>query len=310
MDEARIKSTGEPVAGEDLWYSSPIEKDDFKCFHCTVSVTPCSYKKDINKKRPYFKLSKVGTEHDEGCPFHPQSTILKKAKETRVSTEEGFPLPYPCKLSFPDPIKVKPNGKTVGIDSTKSIEAPPFYVAKGAARHRYTTNSFRSVVNHYLAFPYDRDADLEIEGIDCTSYYNAFIVLQQPNAEDSIVPIQKGNKIYFSPMGWKNVVMSPGQMTITLSRGLWIEQAGKQHLQQSYYINIDITTWPSKSIESLKFEVRKGLDDVKENKNKKLEVFFIGVQDTQGDPYCMKVSSHRKICIKVVDKLKKKKRTI
>jgi hypothetical protein len=200
---------------------------------------------------------------------------------------------------------VKQNGDGNGVDILcRGSQGPPPYAAKGAARHRYTTNSFRSVVNHYLAFPYDRDADLEIEGIDCKSYSDAFMILQQPKPEDGIIPVQKGKKIYFAPMGWKNVVMSPGQMTITLSRGLWVEQAGKPHLQLPFYINIDLNSWPSKSISSLSHEIKKGLDDVRENKNKKLEVFFIGDQDTQGDLYCMRVSSHKKICIKVVDKVR------
>lgn len=302
MDEARIKSTGEPVTGEDLWYMDVVDHGDYECFDCGLAVIPCSYDKDVNLRRPYFKVHK-GTRHEEGCRFADDAQALRdRAKDESIAGEDGFPLPFPSRLIFANLEKVVRDDQEQGGERAEPRQRRPAQGTGNRRRpHQYSTDSFRAVVKHYLDFPHDRDLPLAVPGIDGRTYRECFQPLWQPEGAQTFLK-QVPEKIYYGPASWKEPEQEGDTLTILLTKGLWVKKKKKPDLVRPFYIQADMSAWPELSREAFIYEFRKTLHDVRGDKSKKMLVFFIGPQDLEEDFYRFFVNDYRLITMKVVNK--------
>ena len=75
MDSARDITTNEIIEAEQLWEIEFVDKERYRCIGCGTQLWPASYKRDINKKRPYFTLGVSGT-HIEPPDYVPISAEL------------------------------------------------------------------------------------------------------------------------------------------------------------------------------------------------------------------------------------------
>lgn len=65
MDEARCKELGRVVTSEELYIIENVKLLNYSCYECDVELLPCSFLKDVNLRKPYFKTRK-GVHHEQG----------------------------------------------------------------------------------------------------------------------------------------------------------------------------------------------------------------------------------------------------
>ena len=96
VDSARDKRTGDIIDAEQLWDLEVVDKEAYECPGCGIQVFPASYRKNINKKRPYF--TPMDNKHVQPCGVDGVEKLVKKAKSEQVGTPEGFPVPFPNQI--------------------------------------------------------------------------------------------------------------------------------------------------------------------------------------------------------------------
>jgi hypothetical protein len=89
MDEARCVESGELVFSEELYIIDDVPSLSFCCDECGIDLIPCSYVKDVNLRKPYFKLNK-GEEHIAGCYAEGDAKVKGSGLTSRLSTSKVF----------------------------------------------------------------------------------------------------------------------------------------------------------------------------------------------------------------------------
>lgn len=175
MDEARCLNPISIVTSEELYLIESPSLLHFVCDECEVELIPCSYVKDVNLRKPYFR-TKSPENHKQGCSAEGDSKIRSKGASSRLTNAEGFPLAYPNKfklrkddLTDDSNIEAKET-KAIKTSSKSTGNSPP----KDRKKISYETTSFRSIVNQYFDFPFDRDRPLSFEGVKGSTYSDVF----------------------------------------------------------------------------------------------------------------------------------------
>ncbi len=281
MEKARNKKTGEEVYAEDLLLYESVDKEDFICAGCNIRVCAASYRKS-NKKRPYFKTF-PNVKHEKGCSLVSEEYYYSLGNKESISTDFGFPFPYPSKL-------INKHKKSVrSDDDSKSIVTEDVFdcsdkknISSNCQYHNRTVYSIKPIVRCYIDFPYDRHLlPLNIEGVAGSSYYNIFQKLYWK--EDGFFY----KKLFYAPFDLRNrnFYIENNVIKIPLFEGFRKKESnGRWVLERPFTLLIDVSSWSEKESENILNQIRwtKNEYSLKIDKNRsdlKGWVFFIGVQD-------------------------------
>ena len=279
MDIARDKETLEIISAEDLWYMENVESDRYICVGCSIKAIPCSYRKFINKKRPYFRFDEL---HDDGCFIQKEIELAKSGKVKSIVKQEGFPMAYPNKLDL--------ETETKRISKTDSIANYPKdqyryedkYSKCHSSSHNYTVKTIFPIVRRFLQFPYGRhNMALNIPGIEGNTYQD--IIKSLPY--EIVIFLKK--KLRYGVLN--RYRFRSHDKVLPLKNGDWINKKP----QKTYEVIIETTSWKDSKVKYIVKMIETAYQEAIE-KQKDLYVFFIGEQDKQA-PHKFIVTDHRLI---------------
>ncbi len=202
MFTARIKCTDEIIEAEDLKVLENVQSLEFACVDksCNIPLIASSYK-EKNKKRPFFKKYK-NQEHSNKCSYSTYLRFLEIGKTRRLTELEFEKLEYPSQLVISQP-KTKETDTTTSdtlpiseSTSTKRISNGEF---TEAAHSNRKVSSISQIVDFYLAFPYNREVDIDLLGIKAPYMYQ-FKRIYGPNTDQYI-----DNKIFYGIIDLKDI---------------------------------------------------------------------------------------------------------
>ncbi|HGF7496813.1 TPA: hypothetical protein AB5A57_003438, partial [Vibrio cholerae] len=299
MDEARCKELSRVVTSEELYIIENVRSLSYECDECGVELLPCSFLKDINLRKPYFK-TRQGINHKEGCDAEGEAKIRSKGLSTRLSTLEGFPLAYPNRFKLRKEDVVEPNGVITPSDNNTRYPNKRNKEEKSSSgrKSNYETTSFKSIVNQYFDFPFDRDRPLYFEGVDGTTYSDIFRKIRSTKGKQQFLIQGDEEKVYYASLPWTLSNEDNEKISINLSPGKWIEQEGKKVNDRPYYLDIDFSEWPKGSKSKFLNEYKKIIELVR-GTNIKAAIAFVGKQDTKDDYFRFYSSDRRLIAFKV-----------
>ncbi|MEF9481033.1 hypothetical protein [Ralstonia sp. 1B3] len=295
MDTARDKRTLALVEAEELWSMATVATDGFICRGCETQVFPASYDKSRNKKRPYFSLGPVN-KHESGCDVDGEEKIVKRAKKERVGTPEGFPLPFPSKLTFSDDRPVVPGGAGESEGQVRyKKEAQAGTRAVSGKHHGHTVKTVRPACRAFMNFPFDRGyLPLAIPDVPGNTYANVFWYLGSKKPEFLKAP----KHLYYAAIRWTvDPVITETHCELTLNAGEWDKEAnGYKSLSR---VRINWSHWSQARRDSLirEFEATReeAAEEFRSDSQTKGWIFFVGVQDSV-DPEIFLVDDYRLIC--------------
>ncbi|WP_175947655.1 hypothetical protein [Burkholderia pyrrocinia] len=296
MDTARDKNTLELVEAEELWNMATVDQDGYICPGCETSVFPASYDKEKNKKRPYFTLGPTN-KHVPGCDVDGEEKVVKRAKKERVGTPEGFPLPFPNRLTLTDERPVVPSG-----GGNLPTEQGPVRTGSraragsvGGGHHGHTVKTIRPACRAFINYPHDRGhLPFSIDGVPGKTYAEVFWYLRSKKPEHFNTP----RHLYYATIRWKSEpVVADSHCELTLNVGEW-DAAKKAHKSLSR-VRVDWSNWSQTRRDSLirEFEATRNeaAEQAKTSSDVKGWLFFVGTQDAE-DPEVFHVNNHRLIC--------------
>jgi len=299
MDEARCNELGRVVTSEELYFIEDVKSQNFFCDLCGVALLPCSFLKGVNLRKPYFKTRK-GANHKEGCDAQGESNVRSKGASTRLMSSEGFPLAYPNRFKLRTEDMVEPSKLNALQDkeSLRSNRKNTNKMESNGRKSNYQTGSFRSVVNQYFDFPYDRDRDLSFEGVDGSSYNAVFKKIISTRGKQKFLIQGEKRKVYYAAMPWKICHEENQILKIELSSGKWIEQGGKRVNDRPYYLEVDFSNWPKQSKTKFLNEYKQ-IAELVRGTDRKAAIAFVGEQDMSDDFFRFYAADRRLIVFKV-----------
>jgi hypothetical protein len=289
MDSARDTVTNEIVEAEQLWELEAVDKERYACIGCRTQVWPASYKRDINKKRPYFTLGATGA-HIEPCDIDGEEELVKRAKVQRLGTPEGFPLPYPNKLVLSDerPV-VSPSGGELAPDGVRRNQSRGDNSRSQRANHGHTVKTIRPIAKAFIKYPHDRETlPLQVPDCEGSSFASVFWRLGK------LMQLRSPTHLYHAPLHWKAPSKSDGHIEWQLNAGDWDTVNNRRGT--SYRVRVDWTDWSSTQRNTLLHEVEVARDKAKDSGGAiNAWLFFVGTQDAY-DPTLLVVSRYQLIC--------------
>ncbi|WP_217522019.1 hypothetical protein [Vibrio metschnikovii] len=299
MDEARCKELSRVVTSEELYIIDKVKSLTYSCDECGIELLPCSFQKNVNLRKPYFKTRK-GVHHKQGCDAEGEAKIRSKGASTRLTSSEGFPLAYPNRFKLRKDDVVEPTGVITPLapDSRHPNKRKKDQSDGSGRKSNYETTSFKSIVNQYFDFPYDRDRALSFEGVDGTTYTEIFSQIRSTRGNQKFVIQGDKQKIYYASLPWKLSIEDNGKIQINLSPGKWVEREGKKVNERPYYVEVDFSNWPQRSKSKFLSDYNKIIELVR-GTNRKAAIAFVGEQDTKDDYFRFYSIDRRLITFKV-----------
>lgn len=279
MDEARIVKSGEVITAEELYFTENVAEIAFCCDECEITLVPCSYIKDVNLRKPYFKTL-PNQNHKTFCEVDSASKVKNKGRNSRLTSKEGFPLAYPNRFKLRKenvvdtptlPSEPRPNTRRKRDVNQNN------YSGQGR-KSNYETSSFKSIVNEYFDFPHDRDRAISFEGIEGDKYNNIFKSIQNTIGKQQFNIQGDQAKIYYATLSWKIAEPKNDILKIELTRGKWINNKN----QRPYYVEVNMSDWPNQSKTKFVNRYKDAIHLVRGTENKAV-VAFVGIQDTKSD---------------------------
>ena len=289
MDSARDTTTNEIIEAEQLWELEVVDKERYACIGCGTQIWPASYKRDINKKRPYFTLGSTGA-HIEPCDIDGEEDIVKRAKVERLGTPEGFPLPYPNKLVLMDERPVaNPSGGELGVDDAQRQKSRGDSSRGQRANHGHTVKTLRPIAKAFIKYPHDRETlPLQVPDCEGSTFASVFWRLGK------LMQFRSPTHLYYAPLHWKAPSKSDAHIEWHLNAGDWDTVNNRRGA--SYRVRIDWTDWSSTQRNTLLHEVEVARDKAKDSGGAiNAWLFFVGIQDAD-DPTLLVVSRYQLIC--------------
>lgn len=283
------------VEAEELWTMPSVDKDGYICFGCRTQVYPASFDKDKNKRRPYFSLR--DKLHAPDCDVDGAEKIVARARKEKVTTSDGFPLPFPSKLTLVDERPVV-GDHTPAAAGDAAGRRPSSSCAPGNAtrrHHGHTVKTIRPACRAFVNFPNDRSAlPLQVPGLPGKTYAGVFKYLRSKKQE----PLPLPRRLFYAAIRWKEkAVRSPQHFEITLNTGEW-DQA-KNDFVVLCKVRIDWSGWSTARKTSLETEFavtrEEAIEQAKKDGMIKGWCFFVGTQDAN-DPSMFRVDDRRLIC--------------
>jgi hypothetical protein len=297
MDAALFKPKQFIISAEDLW-DTEFNESDFECHGCGVDVIPASYTPD-NKKRPYFRLYPNATHHNN-CDVDGEVERIKRAKTSKISTVDGFPVPYPNRLILKD-IREASDSSQEDLDlRVKKQNKPNNEGASGVSnrKHNRTVTTIRLIAKHFSNYPFDRHLSLKIPGLSGQTYKDIF-----QKITPSIDRATLRNKILYGSLHFKPTEIFEDYCDVTLSQGIWENNA----LKNPFKVRIHNKMWSTKMKKAIKNEISVAREEAKLNRNQgnktvKAWLFFIGLEE-QTEEFIIHVRDKRMICCIIIDDL-------
>ncbi|MCE3604570.1 hypothetical protein LXA47_13240 [Massilia sp. P8910] len=296
MDVARNRYSGELVEAEELWNTDIVDKDAYVCRGCATKVFPASYDPAVNKRRPYFTLG-AGSRHAPGCDVDGENTLINRARQERIGGKDGFPMPFPSKLSLSDGHPASPAG--AGAVPLRSATLAAVHAAARAAAkgqyHGHTVKTIRPLCRSYINFPKDRAfLPLEIPGVWGSTYAELFWLI--PNRKPAF--FNNPRHLFHAPLRWKEApVVSDTHYELTLCAGHW-DSATRGYLNLCR-LRVDWSGWSDARRYALLHEISaargEAVEQARRDSQVKAWVFFVGTQDRL-DPGLFHVDDARFIC--------------
>ena len=280
MDSARDRRTSHIIDAEQLWDMEVIEKNGFVCPGCAVDVFPASYLKDINKRRPYFKIGK-GSAHARGCGvagfLSARASAVRKRGMARTSG--GLPIPFPSRLVMDSVVETGPAtvprlakqsmAAKLGPSALALPHGPPAY-------HGHTVTTLRPICRIFMEFPDDRkQLAIKIPGVAGRTYGTAFRQLGFTGIRSQPVPVG----LFYAPLSWDFATKGAGYEEWTLNAGAWPKGAKRPTVQ--YRVRINWSGWTDLQRATLQHELQRARKEVvgKKGIREKAWLFFVGCQD-------------------------------
>jgi len=295
MDTARDVKTHELVEAEELWNMTHVDSEGYICRGCTTQVFPASYNKQRNKKRPYFSLGPVN-KHKVGCDVDGAEKVVKRARKARVGTPEGFPVPFPNKLTLTDERRTVPDA--AGTPPVRSSSGSSTRGgAEGAAKlhHGHTVKTIRPACRTFIDYPHDREhLPLAIPGVPGDTYARVCWYLGSKRPE----PFRQPTHLYYAAIRWAaKPVVSEEQCELTLNAGEWDDE--KKTYKKLIRVLVDWSSWSQARRDTLlrEFETTRAeaAEQAKADSKVKGWLFFVGTHDAT-DPAIFHTDDHRLIC--------------
>lgn len=289
VDSARDITTKEIIEAEQLWDIETVDKERYRCVGCGTPVWPASYKRDINKKRPYFTLGASGA-HIESCDVDGEEEVVKRAKSERVGTPEGFPLPYPNKLVLTDE---RPVVGGDGGSQTPSEGGRRRSRGDGSrtprAHHGHTVKTIRPIAKAFIKYPCDRES-LPLQVPDCEGNTFATVFWRL----GKIMAFRESTHLYYAPLHWKAPTKTDTHMEWQLDAGDWDKENNRRG--EAYRVRVDWANWSATQRNTLLHEIEVARDQAKDSGGAvKAWLFCVGIQDSK-DPTLLVVSRYQTIC--------------
>lgn len=283
MDEARCLNPLKVVTSEELYLVDAPSSLNFVCDECEVELIPCSYVKDVNLRKPYFR-TKPGDSHFVGCSAEGDSNIKSRGASKRLTGSEGFPLDYPNKFKLRKDDLTDDAIAEIGLVRSAKVarKSNGNVDFENKKKSTYETTSFRSIVNQYFDFPYDRDRPLSFEGIDGNKYDEVFSKIKSTTGKQQFLIQGKERKVYYGILSWSSHETLDGGIRIPISAGRWVEQDGKRVNDRPFYVEIDFDSWPKQTITKFVNSYTKTLDLVRGTTTKAV-IAFVRHQDVNED---------------------------
>ncbi|MDP4558184.1 hypothetical protein Q9247_10870 [Halomonas meridiana] len=299
MDEARCEELGRVVTSEELYIIDNVRSLSFSCDECAIELLPCSFLKDVNLRKPYFKARKA-VNHKQGCDAEGESKIRLRGAIKRLSSSEGFPLVYPNRFKLRKDDLVEPEGviEPSGTSMRRAYKTNRRQGGSNSRKPNYETTSFKSIVNQYFDFPHDRDRALVFEDVVGGSYGEIFRKIISTRGRQKFLIQGDTQKVYYSALPWKLCQEDGDILKIELSPGRWVEHDGKRVNERPYYLEIDSSAWPEQSRTKFLNEYRKVIELVR-GTDKKAAIAFVGKQDTSDDFFRFNAADRRLIAFKI-----------
>jgi hypothetical protein len=289
MDSARDIKTNEIIEAEQLWDLEFVDKERYRCIGYGTLVWPASYKRDINKKRPYFTLGVSGT-HVKPCDIDGEEEVIKRAKAEKIGTPEGFPLPYPNKLVLTDerPVIDGHGGEPVQGDGGRSRSR-----GDGSrtprANHGHTVKTIRPIAKAYMKYPLDRES-LPLQVPDCEGNTFATVFWRL----GKIMAFRQPTHLYYAPLHWKAPTKADSYMEWQLNAGNWDKENNRRG--DAYRMRVEWTGWSVTQRNTLLHEIEVSREKAKHSTGAvEAWLFFIGTQDSD-DPTQIIVNRYQTIC--------------
>ncbi|WP_144208058.1 hypothetical protein [Shewanella donghaensis] len=303
MDDARCLQLERLVTNEELYILENVKALDFVCDECAIELIPCSFKKAVNLRRPYFK-TKPKTEHEAYCYAKATSKIKEQGKTARITGDEGFPLAYPNRFNLAAVKSLKvgatsaDNGSAANGDNSVLVTSSNKPKSK---KSNYVTSSFQSIVDQFFNFPYDRDRELLFEGVEGKQYRQIFQKVINPIGKQKFrfQTETEQNKVFYSTLAWDKPQIEDDKIIIKLSAGWWQKVDDKSKNLRPYFIEANTSGWTAVVKENFINRLSQILELVK-GSNKKALIAFVGKQDQQQDFYRFYVNESKLICFKVI----------
>lgn len=295
METARDSYTLETIEGEELWNMAVVDSSRYICRGCTQQVFPASYDKAINKKRPYFKLGPL-KEHLMGCDVDGEAKIINRAKKDRVSTPEGFPMPFPNRLVLTDhrPVEREGEGSPPEDGRTRTVGSQERADTTERKHHGHTVTTIRMICRAYMRYPNDRPyMRLRVPSVAGETYLHVFKSLGgKPE------PLVDPTRLFYAPIRWTaEPVIREEYCELTLSAGEWDQVSGKYI--GLYRVRVHWANWSKVRRDTLirEYEATREEARVQARSEKAAQgwIFFVGMQDAT-DPSVFNVENHRLIC--------------
>jgi hypothetical protein len=299
MDEARCKELNKVITSEELYIIDNVKSLAYSCDDCGIELLPCSFLKNINLRKPYFKARK-GIYHIQGCDAEGAAKIRSKGTSTRLTSSEGFPLAYPNRFKLRKDDVVEPTVPIFPLTSeARSLNQRTQSQFDNVGRKsNYETTSFKSIINQYFDFPHDRDRVFYFEGIEGKTYMEIFSRIRSTQGKQQFLIQGVGKKVYYASLPWTLSVEDKGKISINLSPGRWIELEGKKVNERPYYLEIDFSDWPKGSKTKFLNDYKRIIELVR-GTNIKAAIAFVGEQDTTDDYFRFYSFNRRLIAFKI-----------
>lgn len=289
MDSARDITTNEIIEAEQLWELEVVDRERYACIGCGTQLRPASYKRDVNKKRPYFTLGPSGS-HIDLCDIDGEEDIVKRAKLERIGAPEGFPLPYPNKLVLSDerPV-VSLVGDALPIDDAQRDQSRTHNSRGYPANHGHTVKTIRPIAKAFIKFPFDREElPLQVPTCEGSTFASVFWRLGK------LMQFRSPVHLYYAPLHWKAPTRSEAFIEWQLSAGDWDTVNNRRGT--SYRVRVDWSAWSTTQRSTLLHEIEVARDNAKDSGGAtNAWLFFVAAQDAD-DPTLLVVSRYQLIC--------------
>jgi hypothetical protein len=285
MDSAIDYENKKIIDAAELRFIENVDEKKFICRGCGCPVSPASYHPS-NKVRPHFRVIDA---HKEDCDVAGREKYIKIGAIKSIRNSKGeLPISYPNKVVFNDYREVV--GSQLSIDNQQMEASKSKYIKTGlydkVQRKTYTVSTIRSVCKFFMEFPHDREAILNVPGIDAKCYQYAFKRIKAGKQEGKV-------RIFYAPIRWNTPPVENDKFyDLFLHVGIWDNIQGKYN--PMCHVQVQWETWSQQKKSYVKDEVEYLRNEMR-NKNVRAWCFFMGTQDFD-DKFLFKVTDHRMIC--------------